>query len=103
MTQVKEKRRYIPIHEICKTLSPTFIQILHAIYVLTGCDTKAALYGKGKITCYNVVQKNPEKIISLLYLGDNDISAARNLMEAHYDPLGNEKKAHVISINSEIV
>ncbi len=92
MAQVEDKRRYIPIHEICKTLSPTLIQILPTMHVLTGCNTTAALYGKGKITCYNVVQKNPEKFISLLSLGNNDISAARNLMEAHHDPLGKGEK-----------
>ncbi len=45
-----------------------------------------------------MVQKNPEKVTSLLSLGDNDLpaatSAARNLMEAPNDPLEKEKKAH---------
>ncbi len=102
MKQVEDKRRYIPIHEVCKSLSPTLIQILPTMHVLTSCETTAALYGKGTITCYNVVQTNPEKIISLLSLGDNEMSVARNLMGANYDPLGKEKKEHVISINSEI-
>ncbi len=42
-------------------------------------------------------QKNPEKFISLLSLGDNDISAATSAARnpiAHYDPLGKEKQVH---------
>ncbi len=35
VTRVQDKRRYISINEICKTLSPTFIQILPAMHVLT--------------------------------------------------------------------
>ena len=98
VAQVQDKRRYIPVHEICQTLYPTFIRILPAFHVLTGADTTAVLYGKEKMTCYNVVQKDPEKFSLVSSPGENDISAAtsaaRNLVEAVYDPSGKEKKAH---------
>jgi hypothetical protein len=37
ITSTKDYRRYIPIHELCKSLSSVVCEILPAAYALTGC------------------------------------------------------------------
>jgi hypothetical protein len=44
----KDYRRYIPIHELCKSLSSVVCAILPADYALTGCDTTSSFFGIGK-------------------------------------------------------
>jgi hypothetical protein len=48
ITSTKDYRRYIPIHELCKSLSSVVCEILPAGYALTGCDTTSSFFGIGK-------------------------------------------------------
>jgi hypothetical protein len=48
ITSTKDYRRYIPIHELCKSLSSVVCEILPAAYALTGCDTTSSFFGIGK-------------------------------------------------------
>ena len=48
ITSTKDYRRYIPIHELCKSLSSVVCAILPADYALTGCDTTSSFFGIGK-------------------------------------------------------
>jgi hypothetical protein len=41
-------RRYIPVHELCKSLSSVVCEILPADHALTGCDTTSSFFGIGK-------------------------------------------------------
>ena len=46
ITSTKDNRRYIPIHELCKSLSSVVCEILPAAYALTGCDTTSLVSGR---------------------------------------------------------
>jgi hypothetical protein len=48
VSSTKDRRRYIPVHEICSTLSPVFTNTLPAAHAVTGCDTTSSLFGIGK-------------------------------------------------------
>jgi hypothetical protein len=48
ITSTKDYRRYIPIHELCKSLSSVVCEILPAAHSLTGCDTTSSFFGIGK-------------------------------------------------------
>jgi hypothetical protein len=48
ITSTKDYRRYIPKHELCKSLSSVVCEILPAGYALTGCDTTSSFFGIGK-------------------------------------------------------
>jgi hypothetical protein len=39
ITSTKDCRRYIPVHELCKSLSSVVCEIMPADHALTGCDT----------------------------------------------------------------
>jgi hypothetical protein len=49
ITSTKDYRRYIPIHELCKSLSSVVYEILPAAYALTG-----VLYEDLRTCCLNV-------------------------------------------------
>jgi hypothetical protein len=40
----KDNRRYIPVHELSRSFSPTACQILHVAHALTGCNTTSSLF-----------------------------------------------------------
>jgi hypothetical protein len=44
----KDCKRYIPVHELCKSLSSVVCEILPSVYALTGCDTTSSFFGIGK-------------------------------------------------------
>ena len=48
ITSAKDNRRYIPVYELGRTLSPTACQILPVAHALTGCDTTSSLFRIGK-------------------------------------------------------
>ena len=39
ITSIKDGRRYIPVHDLCRSLSSITCEILPAAHALTGCDT----------------------------------------------------------------
>lgn len=47
-------RKFIPIHEICTTLSPEICRNLLAFHSVTGCDTVSTFCGIGKKTSWKV-------------------------------------------------
>ena len=77
-------RRFIPVHDICRSHSPVFIKILPAIHALTGCDSTSAFFGIGKKSVYTMVtDKGAHCFEALLFLGGQDeavgIAAARKV------------------------
>jgi hypothetical protein len=48
VTSIKDGRRYIPVHDLCSSLSSITCEILPAVHALTGCDTTSAIFGIGK-------------------------------------------------------
>ena len=52
VTSIKGGRRYIPVHDLCSSLSSITCEILSAVHALTGCDTTSAIFGIGKQICF---------------------------------------------------
>ena len=44
----KDGRKYIPVHDLCSSLSNITCQILPSLHALTGCDTTFAFFRIGK-------------------------------------------------------
>ena len=84
VSSTKDRRRYIPVHEICSTLSPVFTNILPAAHAVTGCDTTSLLFGIGKRSVFKVLKENPDYFKDLSNLADCDVdvsvAAARRLV-----------------------
>ncbi len=98
VTSNVDLRRFVPVHEICRNLSPTVCKILPAAHALTGSDTTSALYYIGKKTMFSVIQKNPVEYAGLESMGTDEVDkamkAARKLMANLYDPKRREEKSH---------
>ena len=57
--------RYIPSHEISRTLGLQKTLALPTFHALTGCDTTSAFFGKGKKTAWAAWQAVPEVTLPL--------------------------------------
>lgn len=69
-TGVKNKRRYIPIHDIVLAIGPELCKALPALHALTGCDSTSALSGIGKKTALRKLQKAENHLRNISQLGD---------------------------------
>ena len=47
---MRQRYRYIPVHDIVRELGPFRALVLPAFYALTGWDTTSSFFGKGKKT-----------------------------------------------------
>jgi hypothetical protein len=95
VSSTKERRRYIPVHEICSTLSPVFTNILPAAHAVTCCDTTSSLFGIGNRSVFKVLKENPDNFKDLSNLADCDVdvsvTAARRLVIKLHDSRGKIK------------
>lgn len=57
---LRNNHRFIPIHTLCKLLSPKFQQILPAVHALTGCDSTSSFFGIGKKSVLKVIEANDD-------------------------------------------
>jgi hypothetical protein len=64
-TNVKDNRRYIPVHELSRSFSPTACQILPVAHALTGCDTTSSLFRIGKKSVFKLLRNCPEQYSEL--------------------------------------
>ena len=48
VTNIKDCRRFIPVHELCESLHSVLCTILPAAHAVTGCDTTSSLFEIGK-------------------------------------------------------
>jgi hypothetical protein len=98
ITALKDGRRYIPVHDLCKSLSAVLCRILPAAHALTGCDTTSAMFGIGKKSVYKLLKESPDEFKDLCKLGDSDVEtavdASRKLVSNLYDQKGKSKKCH---------
>ncbi|CAC5356831.1 unnamed protein product [Mytilus coruscus] len=96
---LRDCRRYIPIHELSKSLSPLLANILPAVHALTGCDSTSAIFGFGKKTVFKLIRKSPSKFTNLQNFDKIDfftsLSAARELISSLYDPKDKFASSHV--------
>ena len=90
ITSTSDLRRFIAVHSICHSVSPTFSSILPAVHALTGCDSTSALFGIGKKSVFKAIYDHPDDFSDLLTLNSEDdasaLQAARKLTSALYDP-----------------
>ena len=94
----KDGRRYIPVHEICSSLSNVICEILPAVHAITGCDSTSAFYGIGKKSVFKVVKESPHELHCLTCLAESDIdcsiNASRKLIATLYDTKGKFASCH---------
>jgi hypothetical protein len=61
----KDCRRYIPGHDLCKSLSFVVCEILPADHALTGCDTTSSFFGIGKNSMFKALKEPPNQLSDL--------------------------------------
>lgn len=94
-TGVKDRLRYIPVHDICRTLDESLCRALPAFHALTGCDTNSALAGVSKKKAWEVLSRNEMHQASLGLLGcvTLDQITAKNCEQFICDLYPSRKKA----------
>ena len=96
ITALKDGRRYIPVHDLCKSLSAVLCRMLPAAHALTGCDTTSVMFGIGKKSVYKLLKESRDEFKDLCKLGDSDVEtavdASRKLVSNLYDQKGKSKK-----------
>ena len=65
---IRQRYRYIPVHDIVRELGPSKALALPVFHALTGCDTTSVFSGKGKKTAWSVWQSLPELTFPLRLL-----------------------------------
>ena len=65
ITSTKDCRRYIPVHDLCKSLSSVVCEILPADHALTGCDTASSFFGIGKNSMFKALKEPPNQFSDL--------------------------------------
>lgn len=63
--------QFINVGEIFKHFSPTLINALPAWYVFCGCRYEPAFHGKGKKSCFKILEKNTEFQIAFGRIGSD--------------------------------
>ncbi|CAG2233318.1 unnamed protein product [Mytilus edulis] len=95
VTSGRDGRRYIPVHDLCSSLSNITCKILPSAHALTGCDTTSSIFGIGKKSVYKLLKTSSEDLSDLMQLAQSDldvsISASRKLVARLYDPKGKYK------------
>jgi hypothetical protein len=99
ITAATDLRRYIPVHQLCGTLSSEFCQILPAAHALTGCDSVSSFFWIGKKTVFKVLITKGARLFSdLCFLSADDVGqatdAARKFVSTLYDQDGKLQKYH---------
>ena len=88
---VKDGRRFLPIHELCFSLSEITCRVLPAAHALSGCDTTSSFFGIGKKSVYKIL-KAPY-FHDLDNLGDPDKDVAISCSSRFVARLYDQKKS----------
>ena len=62
-TATKNTHRFIPVHEICEKISPTFCKIFPSVHSLTGCDSTSSFLGIGKKSVSKLLKPKVRKVL----------------------------------------
>ena len=76
VTSIKDGRRYIPVHDLCSSLSSIICEILPAVHALTGCDTTSAIFGIGKQSVFKLINSSSAELSDLSQLKDPDLESS---------------------------
>ena len=68
-TGVKDRLRYVPVHEVSQELGEKMCRALPAFHAITGCDSISALAGIGKKKGWQVLLRSEQHQDSLGLLG----------------------------------
>ena len=68
---VGEKTRFLPIHDVSRTLGSDLCAMVPGLHALSGCDSVSAFFKKGKKLPWKIVKEEPEKYENLSQLGEN--------------------------------
>jgi hypothetical protein len=88
---VKDGHRFLPIHELCSSLSEITCRVLPAAHALSGCDTTSSFFGIGKKSVYKIL-KAPD-FHDLDNLGDPDKDVAISCSSRFVARLYDQKKS----------
>jgi hypothetical protein len=97
----KDGIRYIPVNDLCSSLSNITCQILPSLHALTGCDTTSAFFRIGNKSVHKILKTSPEELSDLVSLTNADleatINAAGHALSLLYDLKGKFKSCQVVS------
>jgi hypothetical protein len=82
---------FLPIHELCSSLSEITCRVLPAAHALSGCDTTSSFFGIGKKSVYKIL-KAPD-FHDLDNLGDPDKDVAISCSSRFVARLYDQKKS----------
>ena len=71
-------RRYIPVHDLCSSLSNITCQILSSLHAPTGCDTTSAFFRIARNYAYKILKTSPEELSDLYSVINADLEATVN-------------------------
>ena len=69
-TGVKDKLRYIPVHDVSRTLGSKLCKALPGFHAVTGCDSNSSLAGIGKKKAWDALSRSQVHQESLSLLGE---------------------------------
>ena len=69
-TGVKDKLRYIPVHDVSRTLGSKLCKALPGFHVVTGCDSNSSLAGIGKKKAWDALSRSQVHQESLSLSGE---------------------------------
>lgn len=72
-TGVKDKLRFIPVHDIHSSFGQNLCMCLPSFHALTGCDSTSAFSGIGKKKAWKALQKEVNTQLDLSTLGSNPV------------------------------
>ena len=89
VSSVKNGRRFLPIHELCSSLSEITCSVLPGAHALSVCDTTSSFFGNGKQLVYKTLKDAASDFHDLDNLGDPDkdvaISCSSRFVARLYD------------------
>ena len=98
VASIKDCRRYIPVHELCKSLNSVVCNILPAAHAITGCDTTSSFFGIDKKSMLKALKETPDQFSDLSMIShadvDDSVDVCRKLISRLYDPKGKSKRCH---------
>ena len=78
-TGVKDKSRFIPTHEISRSIGTALSETLPAFHTLTGCDSTSSLAKIGKAKAWKFLKISAQEFCKLLELGNSEHASTETL------------------------
>ena len=94
----ENSHRFIPVHEICQKMSPTFCKILPSVHSLTGCDSTSYFLGISKKSVSKSLTTIGLESVEKLSLMDGQYkkevqTVAREFVALLYNPSNKERSS----------